>query len=569
MHFMKNTPLYITILFCLLISIAKAEITENVFDIQHLTTNDGLSSQRVFSIIEDKHGVIWVATKEGIDRYNGNSIKNYILSGEFSYGDMAGRVLRLYYSEQYGLWVYDQTGKIFKYLERNDTFSPFYALEQMIPGPITLNNFFIDESEVFWFGTQKGVYKKQQDGAIECVLSDKYITDIITVDNTTVIASSQGIFQINKDSIRVINQITDNLYIQSLYYDKTREQLWVGTFNDGLAVLNMKTDEWLYIESDEKNRNPIRSIIDYDSQFILVGIDGGGVYTVNKETHKTKQLMCNSDNIFRTRLLGNGVYTVLKDSQRNIWVGSYTGGVSVAILLKTPYTKFQHEFSNNNTLANNNVNDIEENSDGNLWFSTDSGISICDMKTGKWTHILNEIVATSISRGEDGTMWVGTYGKGVYQFNKEGKKLAHLTTQTGDLTTNYTLAIHFDDKANLWIGGLGGKLVLLNQKNKYRQLFDIEWVQSIQSVYNDTLAVATTSGLYLIDKSDKKVHEYASNVQYKNMNMSSYIISMLFNDDKTVWLGTDGGGLCLYNILTNDIQILTTSDGLPDRKSVV
>ena len=123
---------------------SKAEITENFFDTQHRTTYEGLGNQRVFSIIEDKHGVIWIATKDGIDRYNGNSIKNYTLSGHFYYGDMAGRILRLYYSEQYGLWVYDQTGKIFRYSERNDSFSQSYALEQMILGPLTLNKFFID-----------------------------------------------------------------------------------------------------------------------------------------------------------------------------------------------------------------------------------------------------------------------------------------------------------------------------------------------------------------------------------------------------------------------------------------
>ena len=72
-------------------------------------------------------------------------------------------------------------------------------------------------------------------------------------------------------------------------------------------------------------------------------------------------------------------------------------------------------------------------------------------------------------------MWAGTYGKGIYLLNRNGGILEHLTTQSKDLTTNYTLAIYYDNDDNLWIGGLGGKLVVLNREKKTRKLYDIEW----------------------------------------------------------------------------------------------
>ena len=62
-----------------------AELTSNMFNIRHIGHLEGLSSQRVFSIIEDRHHVIWIATKAGIDRYNGQSVKNYNLEGNFYY----------------------------------------------------------------------------------------------------------------------------------------------------------------------------------------------------------------------------------------------------------------------------------------------------------------------------------------------------------------------------------------------------------------------------------------------------------------------------------------------------
>ena len=74
--------------------VANAELTNNMFDIRHIGYTEGLSSQRVFSIVEDNQGAIWIATKVGIDRYNGQTVKSYTLPGDFHYGDMAGRRLR-------------------------------------------------------------------------------------------------------------------------------------------------------------------------------------------------------------------------------------------------------------------------------------------------------------------------------------------------------------------------------------------------------------------------------------------------------------------------------------------
>ena len=482
LQIMKNITLYITILLNLLITTSKAEITEDLFDIQHLNTRDGLRSQRVFSIIEDNHGAIWIATKDGIDRYNGNSIKNYNLRGQFYYGDMAGRILRLFYDENYGLWGYDQTGKIFRYSERDDAFTQVFVLDQMIDGPITLNKFHIDNQGVCWFGTHKGAYAKRSGDTIRCVLPDIYVTDIIAVRNDIAIATSEGVYKLHASYHTNILPQTSDLYAQTLYYDDKRNELWVGTFNDGLGVLDMNNNKWSAVKYTDENKNPIRSITTYDEHTLLVGIDGGGVYTINKDNHHAQRLMGNNDNMSKTRLQGNGIYTVFKDSQGNIWTGSYTGGVSVAILLHTPTSVLTHEFSNIHSLANNNVNDIEENIDGNLWYSTDSGISICNIKTGEWTHILNDIVVTTLCRGNDGVMWAGTYGKGVYKLNKYGKIIKHLTVQTKELTTNYTLSIHFDRNNELWVGGLGGKLVRINNTDKSRNLYNIDWVQDRKSV---------------------------------------------------------------------------------------
>lgn len=103
-----------------------AGLLKGMFNVRQIGHTEGLSSQRVFSIVEDKHSVIWIATKSGIDRYNGQSVKNYTLQGNFYYGDMAGRRIQLLYSQQYGLWAYDHTGRIYRYVAKQTVSNKIY-----------------------------------------------------------------------------------------------------------------------------------------------------------------------------------------------------------------------------------------------------------------------------------------------------------------------------------------------------------------------------------------------------------------------------------------------------------
>ena len=64
-----------------------------MFSVRHIGRTDGLSSERVFSIVEDNDNVMWISTRTGVDRYNGRTVKNYSLSANYYYGDLAGRII--------------------------------------------------------------------------------------------------------------------------------------------------------------------------------------------------------------------------------------------------------------------------------------------------------------------------------------------------------------------------------------------------------------------------------------------------------------------------------------------
>lgn len=327
--------------------------------------------------------------------------------------------------------------------------------------------------------------------------------------------------------------------------------------------MNLDTSKVLALEGQGSTfLHPIRAITDYDVHTILIGVDGGGVYAIDKDTKKARLLMNTKDDT-DTYLRGNGVYAVTRDDQGNIWIGSYTGGVSVAILLKHPISILAHEKGNTHSLISNNVNDIEENPDGNQWFATDDGISIRNTLSGTWKHVLKEIVTISLCTSGNGNVWVGTYGDGVYLLDNNGRVLRHLTKQQGQLTTNYIFSVRQDMEGDLWIGGLDGCLIMFEKEKGSRRSFDVNWVQSIEPIDRNRVAVATVNGFFLVDKHTGNIQHYANSQEFHNQNVSAYIISMLFNDDGTVWLGTEGGGLNLYDMKNRTVKTFTVQEGLP------
>ena len=107
---MKRFPaLYLLTIFLLLpafptLAQSDKQVNSHSFTYQYLTTKEGLSNQRVFSILEDKKGFIWISTRSGVDCFNGRTVKNYSLFGEDIIVDGAGRMIYLTKDSHETLW---------------------------------------------------------------------------------------------------------------------------------------------------------------------------------------------------------------------------------------------------------------------------------------------------------------------------------------------------------------------------------------------------------------------------------------------------------------------------------
>lgn len=546
------------------------QVNSHSFTYQYLTTKEGLSNQRVFSIIEDKKGFIWISTRSGVDCFNGRNVKNYNLFGEDIIVDGAGRMIYLTKDSHETLWAYTSAGKIFKYDSISDSFTLEIDVAELTESGILQNDLFIDSSDHFWFGLKSGLFRYDNSSSnIKNLLKGKCINSIhfAPANETLYIATTEGLYELNPQNEEITSTLP-GFYIQSIFYDSATSLLWIGTFNSGVKVRDTRTGNYLSNESLEQLPHlPYRSIIPYDERTLLLGVDGTGVYATTRDA-KSSWSFLNANQEEEGELKGNGIYALCKDSSSNLWIGSYTGGVACANPKKYFFELTRHEYKNPQSLTNNHVNAILEDNEGDLWYATNQGISVHLTKSGNWKHFLKENVFLTLCNDGDGNVWTGGYGTGVYCLNKHTGIRRHLTTdRPGTLTTNYIYSILKDENKDLWFGGMYGNLVRYtpSQAGKAEGFtsYGITLINSITTVSKDTLALATANGLYLLNKQTGNFKQYFTSPSNADTRSNSFIYSMYFPTHDKVWFGTDGGGINLLDLQTGKAVTYSTADGLP------
>ena len=452
---MKRLQSYILFILLLLATVlpAHGHISRNMFMVSNLNTDNGLSSSRVYSIVEAEDGAMWISTKRGVDRYNGQLVSNYTLATEMQYSDASGRNIKLTQDHHRQIYAYDNKGKVYIYNKVKDTFVLRCNLLNILGGSIVLNELLVDEKGNFWLAMDKGLYclSASADGKEivrekakgRFILKDTYINHIQFVGQRLLIGTSKDVYCYSAATQKIAKKISGCSVVSS-YHDVEGHHIWLGTFHEGVKVVDDST--WKPINSiafhslQNIPQIPVRSIISFDHQTILMAVDGAGIYAYDKLNKQTK-LLLNTDGRPGNVLKGNGLYTLCRDRFGDLWAGSYSGGVDLAIPMEHTLEYITHEYLNNQSLLDNCVNDVFQSRDGKIWYATDKGVSVYDSQTYSWHHGLYNKVALTICQTVDGRILVGTYGNGVYQVNSDGTSMPAYSVSNGKLKSDYVFSL--------------------------------------------------------------------------------------------------------------------------------
>ena len=569
---------------------AQEHLTRNMLMLSNLNTDNGLSSARVYSIVEAEDGAMWISTKRGVDRYNGQQVRNYTLATDMQFSDASGRNIKLTKDGQQHIYAYDNKGKIYIYNKVKDTFQLQVNLMNVLGGSVVLNDLLVDDKGGFWMALDRGVYRMAPQSIAgskdktaynkgKYILKNTYVNHIRFFGKQLLIGSPSGVFAYSQNAAQP-RLLLRGYSVLSSYHDVKAHQIWLGTFHRGILLLDDRT--WKPLSSLTQFSSlsdipliPVRSIIPYDAATILMAVDGAGVYAYDKNTCKTN-LLLNTDGRPENVLYGNGIYALCKDHLGDLWMGSYSGGVDMAIPMEHTLEFVRHEYLNSQSLINNGVNDVMQSvdaqgSNSKIWYATDKGVSIYDEQTHLWHHSLYNKVALTLCQTADGKVLVGTYGDGIFQVHADGSSSRAYSVSNGKLKTDYVYSIVKDSEGGLWIGCLDGDLVHIpsslekngNVDNSVNYL-PINEVQSIvESPDKKIIAVGTTHGCYRIDKRSLRVSRFFYPSEFPSGDYNFFVNAMAFQDARHIWIATDGGGLYLYDWQKHQVKNYTISQSLP------
>lgn len=548
--------------------------------LKHISTHNGLSNKRTFSIAKDTKGFIWISTRMGIDRYDGNNIKQYTLVDKTGSNDLIGRINILVKDKSDNIWTFTNFGQIFRYDELSDSYilklnlrNEFPAVSLFLTGIL-----FIDDERMMVFGSfgiwiynlSKKTFQPVEEFKNVYTFTAEYIgNDTFTVSND----EGTYITSINFKNNRIIKEKTVNIGVHErvnvIYYESSDSTLLVGTFSGKLLQYDIKKSLLKKLDFDFKTS--VRDIKCYNN-IIYVAVNGVGLVTINRDS-KQKQETYASSFLNNVNLPSYFFYSILLDDNR-LWIATNSDGVYLLDENLPDFQTISYELQKQKNKTNL-LNSFLEDSNGNMWFATSDGVFQYDITKKKWTHLLNNEIlnnttprynALILCEDNEGNIWVGGESFGIAScINKKTFKITENSYFNVDIdvkgapVNGRIYSIFKDSEGNIWLGGLHGWLTKFNPTNKQVKRYDVKSVTMITEC-NSVILVGTVRGLYVQHKNEDSFTHLLTTERLQS-EMLSYINVLYGEPNGIIWLGSEGG-LLKYNRNTDELKIYTKADGL-------
>jgi PAS domain S-box-containing protein len=516
-----------------------------------ININHGLSHNSVYSIIQDNEGFIWFATQNGLDRYDGITIKTYKHDPVDTNSLSSNNFGKIYQDKEGIFWLGTFGGGLNKY----DPFARQFTHYRHNPDDSTsisndrIQFLYEDSKEILWIGTYGG--------------------GLNAFDKKT------------EKFTRYLNNLKDPNSISSNHIKTIAEDqwgnLWIGT-RQGLNRFDRNTRKFKHYKHDPNNKNSlchdnVNSIIIDTSMIIWIATRGGGLDKFNIKTGKFQNFYHEPNKM--NSLSENKIEYLLRDSYGNVWLGTYSKGLDKMDPATGEITNYPIGLTGNDKKLSERIEYLFEDRSHILWIATrGGGVKKMDLKPQKFRTIdfdpdnRNKIPHPNVKAIDyDGNehLWIGTDGGGVAQYSiKKQKIVSHFVNDPknkNSLNDNRIMSILVENENTIWIGTLNSGLDRLTiQKNSYvfehyehealnPSSLSNNQVNNIFIDHEKNLWIGTQVGVNrMVKNNDGSV----SFIQYKHprfkTSISTNYITTIFEDSNhNLWIGTYDGGLNRYN----------------------
>ncbi|WP_069658946.1 hybrid sensor histidine kinase/response regulator transcription factor [Arcticibacter eurypsychrophilus] len=590
----KNSVLLFLLIWCIKYSYAQTNINFTY-------PNEGLSSSTIHAILKDRHGLMWMATDDGLNKFDGTTFTVYRNEPGNKNTLQANEITALDEDKQGRIWIGTNGGSvsIYNYLTNSFTSLPAEGGENQLSSK-AVTSISSDYLGQIWVGTYGGLNRinpktkavtRFMGGAGDpSKLSSKNVICVFEDSKHNLwVGTDAGLNLYNRKTNKFITYVhnpanpislSDN-YIQTIAEDQAGN-IWIGTLGGGLNLLlpdknNFKafkhTDDPKSLSSDI-----IYAIADEGNGRLWLGTEDG-LNIMDIHSGLVQRIKPNSRNKYS--LTSKSIRSILIDKQGIYWLGTYQGGLNK---YDKNLTFFNLKTSNGNDpygLSAPVVSSFAEDESGDLFIGTDGGgLNRFNHKTGLFRHIMIDPLNKSSSTGlailalemsKSNQLWIGTYLNGIFVFNPATERYKQLKKGTTpyDLNDNDIFSIMEDSKGKIWIGTNGGGANVYDQKNKVitkyitandEKSISSNFVRALEEDIYGRIWIGTYgAGITVFDPTTRVYKYYRKS---SNTLPADVILSILEDKKGNIWAGTIGAGLCLLDKNSGKFISYSLKEGL-------
>lgn len=540
-------------------------------------TDYQLSSNLATQVFQDKSGFIWIATRNGLNTYDGYHItvikkdmSNFLgLNSNYINSIVQDEKEHILLGTNNSLLEF--TGSEFLKIPMLDSKGGELAtyIKQVYP---------LKNKDVAVATSGYGIMLKKQDeqkchamkGEVEKL---KYILKLLEDKRGRLwIITEDGKLYRKETNGRVTSHFagTEGVGAQDIRQDALGN-IYLASKNQGVYLLRAGSNVFTRISSI--GNLPIDNIYISRNNKLYIGCDGLGIYVYDPQTGFLQ------DNPLFSRLVNlakSKITSIIEDNQGNIWVSMLQKGVFMQRNIQNDFNYMGFRLGNLNVIGENCVTSLSINQGNQVWVGTDKdGLYLFNIATRSVEgHFLNQSTVLTLCKDQQGRTWVGTYTDGLGYMDAAG---SFHPVDLGISKSVGILDIKQDPQGNIWIATMGEGLFCLQKdgsRRNYKTKYGADNNLKVNSLPNDYLIkmalskdgnhvyVATSVGLACLDRKRNSWVSTFKGINCLNKNSFSHCV---FVDSKDhVWYGTEDGAFCFDFRKGIKPKLYTTANGLTD-----
>lgn len=526
----------------LLMLISLWPIQGEAIHIRKMGALEGLSNNNVISIAQDREGLLWFATKDGLNRFDGNRFQIF-RNMENNPNSLSSNVLNCVYADKFEdvVWVGTEKHGLNKYNYKTLQFSRF------LHNPSDPNS-----------------------------LSGNGITHISSdsIGNLWIATYNAGVNYFNKQTQQFTRFNTSNVegLVSNLnwYLWPDGDLLYVGHVQHGFSIIDTKkrvARNFRHQPGDPLSLpdNTVTCIFKDSNHYIWIGMRNG---LTRFDPKRNQMIHFKHDPQNPYSLNSNFIKSIVETKDGELWLGTEGGGISILTLNALAATsdpqqiRFKHieESQSSDGLSNASVQDLIQDSFGHFWAGGFiGGINFIQTKNNFFSTItfnpwerspisLSYNTALDIAIDTNDHIWVANGPGGMVMFdqNKILREFTHVPGHSRSLNI-YTVTV--DHNNHVWFGTTDGRVFFLNTTTQaFQSVASYPFTNTpVYQIYVDSqhrLWICSDHGLYLYNPQTREGMTFTN----ANSSINDNNLRVVLEDSHgNFWIGSLGGSLQVYD----------------------